>query len=94
MDPGSIFYGCPYTICLIENGPHRIWIRGPFSMGSIFYIAGREFREIVHLVTSFCNLAVRYRHKVFKNHRIQVGVASWWPVCAKSNMAAEARDLK
>ena len=32
--------------------------------------------------------------KVFKNHRIQVGVAPWWPICAKSNMAAETHDLK
>ena len=28
------------------------------------------------------------------NHRIKVEVAPWWPVCAKCNMAAEARDLK
>ena len=37
---------------------------------------------------------VRYGHKVFKNHHIQVGLAPWWPVCAKSNIAAETRDLK
>ena len=60
-------------------------------------IAGREFREMAYLVTSFlCAIwhGVRYGHKVFKIHRIQVGVAPWWPVCAKFNKAAEARDLK
>ena len=31
---------------------------------------------------------VRYRHNVFKNHRKQSGLASWWPVCTKFKMAA------
>ena len=29
-----------------------------------------------------------------KTTAYKLGVAPWWPVCAKSNMATKARDLK
>ena len=35
---------------------------------------------------------VRYGVKVFKNHPEQVQLDLWWPVCAKSNMAAARRS--
>ena len=56
--------------------PHPTYLRGNSGWSCTWWL--------VYIIWH----GVRYRHTVFKNHRKQIELALWWPVCAKSNMAA------